>query len=79
MKVRVQTGGLAPPVELKGVRNVVIFDDCGNPLLVAQTLGKDSAGTTIVYSHKDPEFRRILKLLGIGLNTQYRIIEHASS
>ncbi len=75
MKVRMQTGGFEPPVQLDGVRSTVVSDDFGNPLIVAQMLGKE--GVTVIYTHKDPEFRRVLKTLGIGLNAKYQEITHA--
>jgi hypothetical protein len=68
MQVRAQPDGLSEPVELKGLRNIVILDDYGQPLLVAQEI---SEGVNAVYRHTDPEFRKVLSAFGIGLNVRY--------
>jgi hypothetical protein len=68
VKVRAQPDHLGEPVDLDGMRSVVIQDSHGNPLIVAQEIEE---GVTVIYTHKEPEFHRAVKALGIGLNTKY--------
>jgi len=68
VQIRAQPDNLGEPVELKGLRSLVVMDDGGNPLLVAQVLDD---GITVVYRHTEPAFAKALKALGIGLHTKY--------
>ena len=70
MQVRAQPDRLGEPIDMKGLRSIVIRDDHGNPLIVAQTL---SEGVVVIYTHKEPEFRQALQAMGIGLNTRYTV------
>lgn len=70
MQIRAQPDHLGEPVELKGLRSLVIRDDRGNPLIVAQKLDE---GVTVIYRHDEPGFIDVLKALGIGLNTRYTV------
>jgi len=70
MQIRAQPDRLGEPVELTGLRSLVIRDDHSNPLIVAQMLGE---GVTVIYRHDEPGFVEVLKALGIGLNTQYKV------
>jgi len=68
MQIRAQPDNLGEPLEVKGLRNIVIMDDYGNPLMVAQQI---DTGVTAVYHHTDPGFAKVLQTFGIGLNTKY--------
>jgi hypothetical protein len=68
VQIRAQPDHLGEPVELIGLRSLVIRDDHGNPLIVAQKLEE---GVTVIYRHDEPSFVGVLKALGIGLNTRY--------
>jgi len=68
LTVRGQPADLGEPVVTTGLSTVVILDANGNPLIAAQEM---QAGATVVYTHRDPNFKAALKALGIGLNTRY--------
>lgn len=68
MQLRAQPDHLGEPVKLDELRSVVIMDDYGNPLFVAQQIKKD---VVVLYKHTDPKFREAVKALGIGLHTEY--------
>lgn len=70
MKVRIQRRGLNPVETIEDVQSVVLLDEHSNPVYVAQQHDKDviiaeKAGTT--------SFEKLLKVLGIGLNTEYKV------
>ena len=65
MKVRVQEDNLGPVHEIDNMRSVVIYDDYKRPLLIVQ---KVEQGTFITTTFKDPNFHKMLKGLGVGLN-----------
>jgi hypothetical protein len=68
MRIRAQPDRLGEPIDLIGLRSLVIRDDRGNPLIVAQKLEE---GVTVIYRHDEPGFAEVLSALGIGLNTRY--------
>lgn len=69
--MRVQPAGLDELVQCEDARSVVVYDDFGNPLLVAQKLQK---GQVVVYRPGDQDFNRVIAALGIGLNTTYKVV-----
>lgn len=71
MKVRLQEEGLVPAREVDRLRTVVIFDDFEQPVLVVQKLGEGQILTTQAH---DPNFKKILTSLGIGLNAVYKAV-----
>jgi len=75
VRARCQTDGLGEPNIVEDVRSVVIYDDFDNPILIVQKLGEGQILTTRA---TDPEFRKIMKSLGIGLNAQYRMVKNGS-
>lgn len=70
MRVRAQPDGFEPAHIVEQVRNVVIYDDFNNPILVAQTI---DSGSIVVIRPSDPEFRAVMTSLGIGLNAEYKV------
>jgi hypothetical protein len=66
MKVHVQ-GDEILDVE---ARSVVVKDDYDQPVLLVQALGK---GQIIITRVTDPNFRKIMESLGIGLRTDYEV------
>lgn len=72
MKVRVQEDGLGPSQELENLRSVVVYDDHNQPILLLQKLEE---GRIVSYKCTDPEFRAVLKILGIGLNATCKLVE----
>lgn len=69
MKVRAAPDKLGTPIELDGLSSVVVYDDYNAPILVVK---KMADGLAVAYRPSDPEFREILKALGIGLQAKYR-------
>lgn len=73
MKVRAHPEGfIDPPCVIENARNVVIYDDFDQPILVAQALEK---GKMIIMRPGDPKFRETITSLGVGLNTEYKVVK----
>lgn len=70
MRVRAQPDGLVPAHVIEDVRNVVIYDDFKQPILVAQTI---DSGSIVVLRPGDPKFREVLTQMGVGLNAEYKV------
>ncbi len=72
MKVRLQKKGLQPPDVTEEVQSVVLYDSFGNPIFVAQQHEK---GTIITERAGAPGFEKMLKALGIGLNSENKVFK----
>lgn len=72
MKVRLQPDGLEPAQEREQLRTVVVYDDFEQPILVVQKLAE---GQILTVQAKDPNFKKILDGLGIGLNAAYKAVK----
>lgn len=70
MKIRIQRRGLHPTETIEEVQSAVITDNYGNPLYIAQQLEE---GTIIAEKAGSIGFDKLLKALGIGLNTTYKV------
>ena len=68
MHIRVQPTGLGSAQRVEDVRSVVIYDDFGNPILVAKKLETGQIISSGI--HEGAEFKRLLDSLGIGLNAK---------
>jgi hypothetical protein len=71
MRVRVQDAGLSPARELEDVSSLVLYDDFDQPILVVQRLER---GSVIVSRCTDPDFKRLVSALGVGLNASCKMI-----
>jgi hypothetical protein len=62
---------------LEDVRSVLILDDFGQPLGVAQQLDrKDGQETSAIILPKDPRFRKLCAVLGIRLDAAaYKVLQ----
>jgi hypothetical protein len=56
-----------PPQEVESLRSVVLYDDFGTPILIAQ---KIEDGQIVVYRAGQSDFEKALKALGVGLNAR---------
>ncbi len=73
MKVRAHLDGfLELPQVIEDARNVVIYDDFDQPILVVQALEK---GKILMMRPGDAKFRETLTSLGVGLNTEYKVMK----
>ena len=70
VKIRIQKPGLVQSEIIEDLRNVVILDDFGNPLFIAQ---QHDANTIISAKASDRGFEKLLNTLGIGLNKTYKV------
>ena len=77
MILRVETSDRAKSVlDIEDVRSVVIKDEHGQPILLAQVLGP---GQVMVTKASDPNFKKQVEAMGIGLRTDFEVIKgHAS-
>jgi hypothetical protein len=71
MRVRLQEGSLAPVQSFDGIASLVVYDDFEQPILVAQKL---EHGAVLVSRCTDPDFKRLISALGIGLNVSCKVI-----
>jgi hypothetical protein len=71
MRVRVQAADLSPIRELENVSSLVVYDDFEQPILVVQSLER---GAAIVSRCTDPDFKKLISALGIGLNTSCKAV-----
>lgn len=73
MKVRAHPDGFISPVQvIDDARNVVIYDDFEQPILVVQALEK---GKILMMRPGDAKFRETIASLGVGLNTEYKVVK----
>ena len=66
MKVRVQGDEIFDGE----ARSVVVKDDYDQPVLLVQSMGR---GQIIITKVTDPNFKKIMESLGIGLRTDYEV------
>ncbi len=71
MKARLQPEGLESAQEVGRLRTVVVYDDFDQPILVVQKMDQGQILTT---QANDPNFKKILSSLGIGLNAVYKAV-----
>lgn len=75
MKVRVQSGDMSS-VELEDARSAVVIDDHGQPIVLVQSM---APGQVLVARASDPNFRKQIEALGIGLRADFEVRKgHAS-
>jgi hypothetical protein len=72
MKIRIQKRGLQPSETIEEVQSVVLLDENNNPLYVAQ---QHDSNTIIAERAGNPDFQKLLKALGIGLNAEYKVMK----
>jgi hypothetical protein len=56
---------------LEDVQSVVVYDEHDNPIFVSQQIDKD---TCLLEKAGHPDFERLLRDLGIGLNSKYVVV-----
>lgn len=72
MKIRIQPKGLKSPRVIEDVQSVVVYDENGNPMYIAQQIDQN---TCVHEKAGQQDFERLLKNLGIGLSTKYVRVE----
>ena len=72
MHVRAQPDKLGVPVEVFRLRNLVVYDDFDQAILIVQKLEQGQILTTQV---SDPNFKKIAEGLGIGLNATHKVLQ----
>jgi hypothetical protein len=75
MKIRIQPKGLKNPQLIEDAQSVVVYDEHGNPIFVSQQIDKN---TCLLEKAGQPDFERLLRDLGIGLNSQYVVVRNAT-
>lgn len=72
MKVRIQPKGLKSPRMIDDVQSIVVYDEHGNPMYISQQIDQN---TCVHEKAGHSDFERLLKNLGIGLNTKYILVK----
>ena len=72
MVIRIQPTGLKNPQAIENVQSIVVYDEQGNPVYVAQQV----TGDTIVQEKiGGPGFEKLLNSMGIGLNVSCKVVK----
>lgn len=71
MQIRFQPDGLKSPRIIEDAQSVVIYDEHGNAMYIAQQIDKN---TCVCEKAGQPGFEKLLKELGIGLSTKYVVV-----
>ena len=70
MRARIQPSGLDEVVLCEDARNIVVYDDFDNPILLVQKLKQ---GQIITYTPSSAGFDKAMRALGVGLNSTYKV------